>query len=613
MPARLLLQRAKLMYSASVCRGLERARGISPQEQEIMDEHPPSEPYFATQRPPGDPLRRSILTGVAPASAEWSPQWVGFGEDIAPPPARFVGFGDEDLREAPPLPGAEGIARPGPPLGFAFEPTAAPVVPQIPAIAVRRRAVVARPARSDKRVFLTVLGVLLLAYALFGRSAAYVGLRFGEESGIFVGDLVLLFGLGVLVVKGGYERVLSLPLAMPWLFFVLWNASQTFPYLPQYGLTSLRDGAEWGYSLYAIIIAAMLLARPGGFSVLAMYYRRFVWIFVLLLPAVIAVSSYHQVYAPTSALLGFIDVRFGDALVSLVGVMAFAAGGLVSVRAPWWWLLGLEFVALASHNRGGMIAFLIGVGVLLLLNFDDWRGTVRRCAGFGGALLLLLLLSFAIDLRINAFVNDRNISPQQLVLNLAGSFEDTGNEALDGPREWRIAWWNKIIDYTLDGRYFWTGKGYGINLADADGFQLTGGTGPPLRSPHNSHLTFLARSGVPGFALWVLLQLTWAWSIVRNLFFARRTRRSTTAALMTFFLVYWVAEMIEAATDVTLEAPFAAIWFWAVFGAGIAAVTMLRRDVNFFERAPFAAAAKPGNAPLRRVNWALPGAAGRIR
>jgi hypothetical protein len=329
----------------------------------------------------------------------------------------------------------------------------------------------------------------------------------------------------------------------------------------------------------------MLLSRPSGFVLLLQGYRRFASLFVLLLPVVIGLTLYRE-DNPDGALT-LIFVRFGDTLVGLAGVMAFAAGGLVSVRAAWWWLVGLEFVAMASHNRGGMIAFVAGAAVLLLFNLDDLRGIVRRFAGFGGALALMLLLSFVVDLRIHAFVNDRAISPQQLVLNLTGSFEDTGNGSLDTTREWRLEWWHKIIGYTLEGPYFWTGKGYGINLADDDGFQTVGwGEGIPLRSPHNSHLTFLARAGVPGFILWIVLQLSWAWSLLAAFLWARRTGRRGTAALFTFFLVYWTAEMVEAATDVTFEAPFAAIWFWSVFGAGAAAAHVVRRDPDFFERLP---------------------------
>ena len=77
-----------------------------------------------------------------------------------------------------------------------------------------------------------------------------------------------------------------------------------------------------------------------------------------------------------------------------------------------------------------------------------------------------------------------------------------------------------ILDYTAFGDHFWTGKGYGINLADSDGFQVVW-EGSPLRSPHNSHLTFLARSGVPGLALWALLQATVFFSLLRAYFRCR--------------------------------------------------------------------------------------------
>jgi hypothetical protein len=456
-------------------------------------------------------------------------------------------------------------------------------------LALSRLPISVRPARPRKQSFLTVLSLLLLAYAVFGRPAAYLGVPLGGGNYIFVGELVLFFGLAVVTVNGGYERFFALPIAMPWLFFVLWNAAQTLPYVSQYGMTALRDGAEWGYSLFAVVVSAALLTRPHGFAVLLDNYRRFARLFVYAIPVVVAITVYSGQVAPAGFLAGLVEVRFGDALVSLAGVMAFAAGGLVVVRAPWWWVLAVDLIVLGSHNRGGLIAFLASAGVLMLCNLGgDLRGAVRHFAHFGGALALMLLLSLVVDLRINAYTNDRNISPQQLILNLAGSFGNTGEGALDYTREWRLQWWNEILDYTLLGRYFWTGKGYGINLADDDGFQVVE-EGPPLRSPHNSHLTFLARSGVPGLILWVVLQLTWVWSLVRAFLFARRTGRRMTAALFTFFLVYWIAEMIEAATDVTFEAPYAAIWFWTIFGVGAAAARMVRHDAGFFERTPIAA------------------------
>jgi hypothetical protein len=538
--------------------------------------------------PEGVPRAHPVLPALVLTPAEQTPQWHGFDHEISPLPAQLIGFGDEHLGEA--AAPADAAAAPA----IAFVPAA------IPAASARPAA-----ARPRRQAVLTVLSLLLLAYAVLGRGAAYLGIPLGGGNSIFIGELALSFGLAALLVKGGYERFFALPIAMPWLFFVLWNAAQTLPYLSQYGMTALRDGAEWGYSLFAVVVSAALLARPDGFAILLENYRRFARWFVLAVPLIAAITIYSDRIAPAGFLAHFVDVRFGDGLVNLAGAMAFAACGLVVVRAPWWWILGVDLVVLGSHNRGGLIAFLAGAAVVLLCSIGgDLRGAVRHFARFGGALGLLLVLSFVVDLRIDAYSNERAISPQQLVLNLVGSFESTGVDALDETREWRLEWWNRILDYTLHGRYFWTGKGYGINLADDDGFQvIEEGQGPPLRSPHNSHLTFLARSGVPGLALWAVLQLSWLWSVLGAFRFARRTRRRTTAGLFTFFLAYWTAAMLEAATDVTFEAPYAAIWFWTIFGVGAAAVRMVRRDADWFERTPFVAAGATATRAVGR--WLL--------
>jgi len=96
-----------------------------------------------------------------------------------------------------------------------------------------------------------------------------------------------------------------------------------------------------------------------------------------------------------------------------------------------------------------------------------------------------------------------------------------------------------------------------------------------LRSPHNGHLTMLARAGVPGLALWIALHLTWAlgitWSAWRAL--------SDISALVIWFIVlmiYWMAFMMNASFDVYLEGPTGGIWMWTVYGVGIGAMWAYR-------------------------------------
>ena len=127
----------------------------------------------------------------------------------------------------------------------------------------------------------------------------------------------------------------------------------------------------------------------------------------------------------------------------------------------------------------------------------------------------------------------------------------------------------------MHGPYFWTGKGFGINLADSDGFQVA--ADGSLRSPHNSHLTLLARGGVPGLALWILLQGAFGLYLLRAYVADRVAGRFTWADIQLWVLLYWCAFMINGMFDVFLEGPQGAIWFWSLFGYGIAILVARRR------------------------------------
>jgi O-antigen ligase len=151
--------------------------------------------------------------------------------------------------------------------------------------------------------------------------------------------------------------------------------------------------------------------------------------------------------------------------------------------------------------------------------------------------------------------------------NITSIFFGGGNVQLEGTRAFRLAWWNTIIDYTFHGKYFWVGKGFGINLATDDGFQQVGQE--TLREPHNSHLSILARMGVPAFLLWLLLQGWFALALLRALLRYRRAGDKQLAAVAAWVLVFWTAIMVNASFDPYLEGPQGGIWFWSLFGLGL--------------------------------------------
>ena len=66
----------------------------------------------------------------------------------------------------------------------------------------------------------------------------------------------------------------------------------------------------------------------------------------------------------------------------------------------------------------------------------------------------------------NASSSDITQLFDQFVTNVRSMGSDTGTDGLDSTKEWRMDWWHEIVRYTIRGKYFWGGKGFGINLAD---------------------------------------------------------------------------------------------------------------------------------------------------
>ena len=132
-----------------------------------------------------------------------------------------------------------------------------------------------------------------------------------------------------------------------------------------------------------------------------------------------------------------------------------------------------------------------------------------------------------------------------------------------GTIRWRLQWWRTIIRYTFEGPYLLTGKGFGINLADSDGFQPE--KNHSLRDPHNVFMTFLARSGAPGLLLFLILIGT----VLLNLLLVWRRGGRNERKLALWLFVYLVAMLVNGSFDVYIANPMGGVWFWSVIGAAM--------------------------------------------
>lgn len=419
------------------------------------------------------------------------------------------------------------------------------------------------------------LGVCLLGYAFLGRGFAYVGV-----APLYIGEMALALCLLALALRGGLRLLAASPLTYLLAAFMALGAAATLPYFGTYGLDTLRDAVIWGYALFALAVAALLL-QGGWVLTVVRQYARFVPIFLVWSPLAVAVSVLYEKVLPKfpGANAPLIDLKGGDVAVLLAGVAALLLLGLPRAITPglggrrqeWlWWALWIAAAAIpVFRNRAGLLAIAVAVLIVVLLRPRArwWQPVV--------VLVFALTCLMASNARLPLGKGRTVISADALLLNVQSITESTGDSTRDNTRQWRLMWWNDIVNYTLHGPYFWTGKGYGINLADADGYQVDAdGT---LRSPHNGHLAILARSGVPGFAAWALLQ---AWFALSLLFAYRRATvagHEVWAKLNVWTLAFWAAFMVNTSFDVYLEGPQGGIWFWSLFGFGIALLETQRR------------------------------------
>jgi len=445
------------------------------------------------------------------------------------------------------------------------------------------------------RIFLGSLLLLLIGYAFLGRGLAHVG-----APPVYLGEIVL--GLGVLSMLTRLDRFSLEPFEVLILAFMAWGALRTLPFYGQYGTDSLRDAVLWGYAAFALAIPIALGTEDRTGKILRTF-QTCLPLFLIWVPIMGLIASTVEFPHGPGSEVGIVAFKGGDMGVHLGAAAAFLALGLYSETPGWRWPVGLLWVSWLAAlvvagglNRGGLIA----AGISLLVAFAI-RPSLRmvQCAGIVG---LIVLVAAIANLRVDIGETGKEISVSELSKRVTSVFGDEEDEALAGTRTYRLEWWGEIVSYTVTGPYFWGGKGFGINLATDDGFQFE--AEETHRAPHNSHMTVLARMGVPGFALWIALQIAFAVSLWVAMRKAHRLGLSRWASINAWLLIYWLAICLNASFDPYLEGPQGGIWYWSIIGIGLYVLRLQRIEIDQIERAQRRRAytIPPRRPPARSAN-----------
>jgi O-antigen ligase len=394
---------------------------------------------------------------------------------------------------------------------------------------------------------------------------AYLGI-----APLYISELTLVLGCVTILLLAVFRGHLYIGAVMHFgalclLLFMVWGAMRTLPFFKVYGMDSLRDGVIWGYGIFAFSVA--LLVSPQSFARLLGAYSRFApGILLGLVASYVLMKTFDLPILPGSP-VSIINLKSGDAGVHLGGVGAFMLLRLDRMYGkpfPKWlmwvmWVLwGVAWLLYGSIGRSGMMSALLGLFVVLLLR-PKLAGWVRPAILI--AVLLLGLFFVEVTGIYQTSTNSRRqLSVEQITTNFTSLFGGRSRGDQENTIQWRLSWWKKIVGYTLEGDYFWTGKGFGINLAIDDGFPSPANTAPN-RHPHNVTMNILARAGLPGLVLWLGFLLTFG---VRLLQATRRHGIAGKTAI--WLLAYWLAFLFNAQTDVFFENPMGGIWFWSIVG-----------------------------------------------
>ncbi|MEX6505850.1 O-antigen ligase family protein [Jiella sp. M17.18] len=429
----------------------------------------------------------------------------------------------------------------------------------------------ARTARSFHDRYFCVVLFAIAAYAMTGKGFAYAGIP-----PIFPGEMILAAGL----------LTFAWPRPSPAVFFNLphliliamigWVLFRTIPFIGVYKVDALRDSVIVVYGLYALIVANLILEKPSRIDLAVGLAGRFFSIYgfcLLWLYITQSVVGSHMPVWPVSE-APFLVVRGGEAAVHLSAAAVFALLGLKRFSPLWILMLLVSVAFISAISRGGMLSIVIPVFLAAVLS-----GRIKPLLGITLVMIPVITVLYVTDVEISVPQTDRTITVSQVVDNTISIVGSSETKTLDGTKEWRLRWWNTIVDYTFHGPYFWTGKGFGINLAEADGFNLTPGQDSSLRSPHNGNMTILARAGIPGLILWIALNGSWVAMMLRSVVISRLRGHRNWSSLFIFVLCYMLAALIDASFDVALEGPMIGIVFWVMIGFGVA-LTMTYRQLS---------------------------------
>ncbi len=396
------------------------------------------------------------------------------------------------------------------------------------------------------RAYLKLYLFILLLYVFFNKGVAYS----------YMAEILLVAGLFILFIN---RKQFEIGLDRKQIFvgiFILISILFILAGVFQYSIFNvLRDSLAFQYAWFAFIIYFFKNEYDFIWQKVIQIYK---WVPLILFLNFI-LFYFVFLYLPPINIFGnqnIIIYKNGDKSVHLLisTILMFLFTNQYSRK----WLIAntilivINFLILLAFTRSGSVAFMLALFSFFVFSKEKiLNESVRKLLKYVPIIMVLGMgLFIAIDIQGDA--QGRTISLSQITDNFSSIVSSDIDGNLAENKVWRLIWWAKLVNESFTLPHFFVGKGLGMSLAGNDMLN----TDDNLRSPHNFHLTILARFGYIVFIVWII----WLVSLFKPLFTRKLVGKNL--AITSILLAF----IINGSFDVFFEGPMGAFPFWTFVG-----------------------------------------------
>ncbi len=382
-------------------------------------------------------------------------------------------------------------------------------------------------------------------YAYFNKGIAYS----------YLVEFILVVGVGYIFLNlKKYQLVLNKSTSLVLLFLIV-NTVFVVLAIGKWTIKEIaQDALIFYYSIFIFIVFSLEESfdeLKNGLYFIYKYYPLFAVVSFLLVSYVPFCQKF-VLFEPIPLFL----YKFGDMSIHLLITTILLLTGQIKLAPKYAvinnLIIAYLFLVIATYNRAGMISYLFG----LLLFLFIYRGKISRQVFMSYSKILPVFLIIVFGLYLNTKTEEnfqgRKVGFAQLEENITSIFSSGYNGSLEDNKLWRLAWWGSILSDAVEPKNALMGKGLGVNLSEIAAITIED---EGLRSPHNFHLTILARFGFIILLLWFV----WIYLHVSKLRYKENVYESSIIIILLSFL-------LNASFDVYLEGPMGAFPFWTWAG-----------------------------------------------